>query len=110
MIYDDQPATFPDGYPMSDCALYFGWYADAVAGPFTQLEFRFVPGAVAVHIHSFSASTLRNENANWVVELIRSVLRTSADAPAAPLLKKLEADARAATSAVTPGNARDRSE
>lgn len=55
---------------MTDCALYFGWYAEAVAGPFTQREFRFVPGAVAVHIHSFSASTLRNENTNWVGPLV----------------------------------------
>jgi uncharacterized protein (TIGR03790 family) len=70
VIYDGSPALFPDGYPMTDCALYFGWYAEAVAGPFTQPEFRFVPGAVAVHIHSFSASTLRNENANWVGPLV----------------------------------------
>ena len=70
VVYDDSPALFPDGYPMTDCALYFGWYADAVAGPFTQPDFRFVPGAVAVHIHSFSASTLRNENANWVGPLV----------------------------------------
>jgi uncharacterized protein (TIGR03790 family) len=70
VVYDDQPVIFPDGYPMSDCALYFGWYAGAVAGPFTQPEFRFVPGAVAVHIHSFSADTLRNENANWAAPLV----------------------------------------
>jgi uncharacterized protein (TIGR03790 family) len=70
VVYDSSPALFPDGYPMTDCALYFGWYAEAVAGPFTQPEFRFVPGAVAVHIHSFSASTLRNENANWVGPLV----------------------------------------
>ena len=37
-----------------------------VAGPFTQPDFRFVPGAIAVHIHSFSASTLRDPNADWV--------------------------------------------
>jgi uncharacterized protein (TIGR03790 family) len=70
VVYDDAPALFPDGYPMTDCALYFGWYAGAVAGPFTQQDFRFAPGAVAVHIHSFSASTLRNENANWVGPLL----------------------------------------
>jgi uncharacterized protein (TIGR03790 family) len=70
VVYDDSPALFPDGYPMTDCALYFGWYAGAVAGPFTQPEFRFVPGAVAVHIHSFSAATLRNEKANWVAPLV----------------------------------------
>ena len=70
VIFDDDPAIFPDGYPMTDCALYFGWYAGAVAGPFTQPGFQFTPGAVAVHIHSFSASTLRNERENWVGPLV----------------------------------------
>jgi uncharacterized protein (TIGR03790 family) len=66
VVYDDSPAIFPDGYPMTDCALYYGWYTQNVAGPFNQPGFRFVPGAVAVHIHSFSAATLRDPNAGWV--------------------------------------------
>ncbi|MEY2481679.1 MAG: hypothetical protein QOK24_207 [Verrucomicrobiota bacterium] len=70
VIYDDSPEIFPDGYPMTDCALYFGWYAGTVAGPFTQSDFRFVPGAIAVHIHSFSASTLKYDNANWAGPLV----------------------------------------
>src|SRR4029450_12276497 len=37
---------------------------------FTESDFRFVPGAVAVHIHSFSAATLRDPNANWVAPLL----------------------------------------
>ncbi len=68
-MYDDTPAIFPDAYPMTDCALYYGWYAGNVAGPFTRPGFRFVPGAIAVHIHSFSARTLRDPNANWVAPL-----------------------------------------
>lgn len=70
VVYDEAPAIFPEGYPMTDCALYYGWYAETVAGPFTQPGFRFLPGAVAVHIHSFSASTLRDPNANWVAPLV----------------------------------------
>jgi uncharacterized protein (TIGR03790 family) len=70
VVYDETPAIFPEGYPMTDCALYYGWYAGTVAGPFTQSSFRFLPGAVAVHIHSFSASTLRDPNANWVAPLV----------------------------------------
>nr|MDQ6912662.1 TIGR03790 family protein [Verrucomicrobiota bacterium] len=70
VVFDDSPALFPDGYPMSDCALYYGWYAGGVTGPFAQNDFRFVVGAIAVHIHSFSASTLRNPNANWVGPLL----------------------------------------
>ena len=70
VVYENEPALFPEGYPMSDCALYYGWYAGGVAGPFTQPFFRFTPGAVAIHIHSFSASTLRDANANWVAPLL----------------------------------------
>ncbi|HAK05873.1 MAG TPA: hypothetical protein DCO65_01155 [Spartobacteria bacterium] len=69
-MYEDTPAIFPEGYPMTDCALYYGWYAGGVAGPFTEPDFRFVPGAIAVHIHSFSASTLRDPNSNWVAPLV----------------------------------------
>jgi uncharacterized protein (TIGR03790 family) len=70
LIYDDTPEIFPNSYPMTDCALYFGWYAGTVSGPFTQPDFQFARGAVAVHIHSFSASTLRDENANWAGPLV----------------------------------------
>ena len=55
VVYDDLPAVFPDGYPITDCSLYYGWYAGGVTGPFARPDFRFLPGAVAVHIHSFSA-------------------------------------------------------
>ena len=67
---EDTPALFPDGYPMNDCALYYGWYAGGITGPFNQPDFRFVQGAVAAHIHSFSASTLRDANAGWTAPLI----------------------------------------
>ena len=70
VIYENSPAIFPDGYPMTDCALYFGWYTETVSGPFTQFDFQFAPGAVAVHIHSFSASTLHDEHANWAGPLL----------------------------------------
>src|SRR5256885_4570440 len=70
VVYEDTPEIFPNSYPMTDCALYFGWYAGTVSGPFTQPDFRFAPGAVAVHIHSFSASTLHDENANWAGPLL----------------------------------------
>ena len=64
------PGIFPEGYPMTDCALYYGWYYPNVSGPFTNPGFRFVPGAIAMHIHSFSAGTLRDSNSNWVGPLL----------------------------------------
>jgi len=58
------------GYPMNDCATYYGWYAHHVSGPFKDPEFRFKKGAVAVHLHSFSASDLRNSKKRWVGPLL----------------------------------------
>lgn len=70
VVHDESRQTFPLGYPLNDCALYYGWYSDNVVGPFADPAFRFTPGAVAVHIHSFSASTLRNPNAHWAGPLV----------------------------------------
>jgi uncharacterized protein (TIGR03790 family) len=70
VVYDESPAVFPKGFPMTDCALYYGWYAADITGPFVQPDFHFAPGAVAVHIHSYSARTLRDPNSSWVGPLI----------------------------------------
>ncbi len=70
VVYDEDSAVFPAGYPMTDCVLYYGWYAGSVTGPLSDPAFHFKPGAVAVHIHSFSASTLRSADANWVAPLL----------------------------------------
>jgi uncharacterized protein (TIGR03790 family) len=70
VVYDDSPQMFPESYPMTDCALYYGWYADHLIGPFSQRGFRFAQGAIAVHIHSYSATTLRDPHANWVGPLL----------------------------------------
>jgi uncharacterized protein (TIGR03790 family) len=51
-------------------ALYFGWYAGALNGPFAQPGFKFATGAVALHIHSFSADTLRSTTSGWVGPLV----------------------------------------
>ena len=51
-------------------ALYFGWYAGTVNGPFLREGFRFPPGAIALHIHSFSAGTLRDPSAQWCAPFV----------------------------------------
>ncbi len=54
---DDEPALFaPNSCP--DCALYCGWYSLANYVPCCK----FVPGAVAYHIASSEAVSLRNRN------------------------------------------------
>ncbi|HEX5175519.1 MAG TPA: TIGR03790 family protein, partial [Chthoniobacteraceae bacterium] len=65
VILDDGGAMYPVAYPMLHAALYFGWYSENVAGPMADPRFRFEPGAIAVHIHSFSASTLRDPRRYW---------------------------------------------
>ncbi len=70
VIHENTPQIFAGDYPMRHAALYFGWYTEHVAGPFASERFRFVPGAVAVHIHSFSARTLRDPKRNWCGPLL----------------------------------------
>lgn len=70
VVYDQKPAVFAEGFPLNDCALYYGWYTGGVAGPFAEPGFTFPRGAIAVHIHSFSASSLRHADANWVGPLL----------------------------------------
>ena len=65
-ILDPQPATFPASFPMPQIAIYAGWYDGAVSGPFTRNPVEFMPGAIAYHLHSFSARTIRSATANWV--------------------------------------------
>ncbi len=69
-IVQKGPALFSPQYPMRDAALYYGWYSGNVVGPFAESCFRFTRGAVACHIHSFSAATLRDPNAGWVAPLL----------------------------------------
>jgi uncharacterized protein (TIGR03790 family) len=70
-LVDRSPALIPAGYPIDDrVALYFGWYYTKVTGPFADRKFRFSRGAIAVHLHSYSASTMKNPNSNWTAPLI----------------------------------------
>lgn len=62
--------TFVTNYPMTDAAIYFGWYTFHRNGPFLNPAMKFKRGAVAVHLHSFSAAQLRSPVANWSAALI----------------------------------------
>ncbi|HEX2862894.1 MAG TPA: TIGR03790 family protein, partial [Lacunisphaera sp.] len=62
---EDTPASFPEGARFDAPVFYFGWYREDLGGPFGQKDFVFPDGAVAVHIHSFSAQTLRSESKAW---------------------------------------------
>lgn len=69
-VVDRFKPTLPTHYPMHGAALYFGWYDHNVSGPFLNPRFQFRRGAVAVHIHSFSASQIHNPARQWVAPLL----------------------------------------
>jgi uncharacterized protein (TIGR03790 family) len=62
--------TLPKNYPLGAAALYYGWYDWNVSGPFLNPGFRFRKGAVAMHLHSFSAEQLGNPTKNWSAPLL----------------------------------------
>jgi hypothetical protein len=63
-------ATFGPAARFDAPVLYFGWYAGNLNGPFAAAGFAFPPGAVAMHIHSFSAATLRSDTQGWCGPLV----------------------------------------
>jgi uncharacterized protein (TIGR03790 family) len=67
---DEKGPTFPAWFPMPQIAVYAGWYDGAVSGPFTRGHVEFMPGAVAYHLHSFSAAAIRNPKTYWVGPLL----------------------------------------
>jgi uncharacterized protein (TIGR03790 family) len=70
VVLDQLPELFPDDYPVRNAAIYLGWYSENIHFPFAREDFRFARGAVACHIHSFSARTVRNPVAQWVGPLV----------------------------------------
>jgi uncharacterized protein (TIGR03790 family) len=63
-------ATFGPAARFDAPALYFGWYAGNLNGPFAREGFVFPAGAVALHIHSFSAPTLQADGSGWCGPLV----------------------------------------
>ncbi|MGH8024694.1 MAG: TIGR03790 family protein [Limisphaerales bacterium] len=69
-VVDTNPATFQADFPMSQIAIYAGWYSENADGPFAQPTVEFMPGAFAYHLHSFSAATLRSTTQHWCGPLL----------------------------------------
>ena len=64
-VMEETKDVYLTNYPMSDAALYFGWYSHHFSGPFRNPEFKLKKGSVITHIHSFSARELRKPNTHW---------------------------------------------
>ena len=62
---DRNKGVMPSDARFDAPAVYLGWYANGICGPFAEPGMRFPAGAVAVHIQSFSAASMRN-GAVWV--------------------------------------------
>jgi uncharacterized protein (TIGR03790 family) len=69
-VIDRFNETLPKNYPMEEAAVYFGWYDWNASGPFVNPLFKFRKGAVAVHIHSYSAQQLGDSSKNWCAPLL----------------------------------------
>lgn len=67
---DRAPTTMPATARCDQPALYFGWYAPDLNGPFALPGFQFAPGAVALHLHSFSAGTMRSTTIGWAAPFV----------------------------------------
>jgi len=67
---DREPALFPGTARFDAPVLYFGWYSNNIEGPFKLPGFFFPPGAIALHIHSFSARSMRLTDQAWTAPFV----------------------------------------
>ena len=67
---DEREELFAADFPLTDAAVYAGWYAGHATGALMRPGFEFRPGAVAVHIHSGSAASLRTRTSYWAGPLL----------------------------------------
>ena len=74
LFHEESKATLAPTFPlMQDTAVYFGWYANPANGPFhpdTRADFHFSPGAIAYHLHSYSATSVKSAH-SWVGALLQ---------------------------------------
>jgi len=68
---DKSEAVIPEHWPLPDTAFYFGWYTTNASGALASPSFRFQPGAIACHLHSFSGAALRSPDRHWVGPLLK---------------------------------------
>lgn len=70
VFIDRSASLIPDAWPLPDTILYFGWYTDHITGALASPAFRFKRGAIACHLHSFSASIIRTHDKAWAGPLL----------------------------------------
>jgi uncharacterized protein (TIGR03790 family) len=85
-MLDERSGLIGSDEPLSDVAIYAGWYEANFRGPWQPSSARFVRGAIAYHIHSFSASTLRDSAKGWTGPLLHAGAAASMGAVYEPYL------------------------
>jgi uncharacterized protein (TIGR03790 family) len=65
LTHDRAKSTIPPDERIDQPVLYAGWYEWNINAPFTHPGFRFPAGAIAAHLHSFSARPLRSKDKGW---------------------------------------------
>ncbi len=70
IVSDNQRAIFDENVHAKNCAIYAGWYVSDIAGAFKAASFRFRTGAIAYHLHSGSATSLRTSTRYWTGPLL----------------------------------------
>ena len=70
VFIDRHASVLPEAWPLPDTILYFGWYTDHILGALASPEFRFKRGAIACHLHSFSAHVIRSHDQAWAGPLL----------------------------------------
>jgi uncharacterized protein (TIGR03790 family) len=65
---DFETSKRPRGYQdrLDAPAIYVGWYRPHAYGPWRESRWSVPPGAIAYHLHSFSATTVRSAERAWV--------------------------------------------
>ena len=84
---DRKPEVASKWIPWDQIAFYAGWYTWNFEGPFELPTTRFRKGAIAYHIHSFSADTVRSETKNWVGPLLSHGVTATMGAVYEPYLR-----------------------
>jgi len=70
VVLDTDADTFGAHVDMPSPAAYIGWSAPHVNGPFLKPDFHFWPGAIAYHLHPWSAVSVRTKDRFWVGPLL----------------------------------------
>jgi uncharacterized protein (TIGR03790 family) len=83
---DEFPEQFSASSNYQNVTFYLGWYSQNVEGIFANPEFNLATGAVAYHIHSFSAQSLRTSTAYWAGPLIAKGAAATMGSVAEPYL------------------------